>query len=54
VLLLGHMMFDCNTFGWKIDDYPKKVQAFLFNAERMFGTKEGEFQELMKLFEQKV
>jgi AcrR family transcriptional regulator len=54
MLLLGHMMFDCNTFGWKIEDYPKKVQAFLCNAERMLGTKEGEFQELMKLFEQKA
>ncbi|MFT4146986.1 MAG: TetR/AcrR family transcriptional regulator [Mobilitalea sp.] len=51
VLLMGHMMFDCDTFGWKAEDYPRKVQAFLCNAERMFGTKEGEFQGFMEMFQ---
>ncbi len=51
VLLLGHMMFDCDTFEWKTEEYPRKVQAFLCNAERIFGTKEGEFQVFMEMFQ---
>ena len=50
MLLMGHMMFDCDTFGWKSEEYPVKIQAFLCNAERMFGTKEGEFQAFMEMF----
>ncbi|WP_342757423.1 TetR/AcrR family transcriptional regulator [Kineothrix sedimenti] len=51
LLLMGHMMFDCDTFLWKAEEYPVKVKAFLCNAERMFGAKEGEFQEFMEMFE---
>jgi hypothetical protein len=51
VLLLGHMMFECDTFMWKPEEYPVKVQAFLCNAERMFGTKKGEFQGFMEMFQ---
>ncbi len=52
ILLLGHMMFDCDTFSWKPEEYPKKVQAFLSNSEKMLGTKEGELQSLMQMFGQ--
>jgi len=52
ILLLGHMMFDCDVFEWEMEQYPKKVQAFLRNAERMLGTKEGELKEFMKMFGQ--
>jgi len=50
ILLLGHMMFDCDVFDWKMEDYPRKIQAFLCNAERMLGTKEGELNELLQMF----
>jgi len=52
ILLLGHMMFDCDIFEWEMEEYPKKIQAFLCNAERMLGTKEGELNELMRMFGQ--
>ncbi len=52
ILLLGHMMFDCDVFEWEMEEYPKKIQAFLCNAERMLGTKEGELKEFMKMFGQ--
>lgn len=52
ILLLGHMMFDCDVFEWEMEEYPKKIQAFLGNAERMLGTKEGELQEFMQMFGQ--
>lgn len=52
ILLLGHMMFDCDLFEWKMEDYPRKIQAFLCNAERMLGTKEGELQEFIRMFGQ--
>ena len=51
ILLMGHMMFDCDTFMWAAEEYPVKIQAFLCNAERMFGAKEGEFQALMEMFQ---
>ncbi|MDF2845500.1 MAG: Transcriptional regulator, TetR family [Herbinix sp.] len=51
ILLMGHMMFDCDTYEWIAEDYPRKVQAFLCNAERIFGTKEGEFQVFMEMFQ---
>lgn len=52
ILLLGHMMFDCDVFKWKMEDYPRKIQAFLCNAERMLGTKEGELKEFIRMFGQ--
>jgi len=52
ILLLGHMMFDCDVFEWEMEEYPKKIQAFLRNAERMLGTKEGELKEFMQMFGQ--
>ena len=53
ILLLGHMMFDCDVFEWKMEEYPRKIQAFLCNVERMFGTKEGELNSLLQMFGQK-
>lgn len=50
ILLLGHMMFDCDTFEWKPEEYLLKVKAFLCNAERILGTKEGEFKGFMEMF----
>ena len=50
ILLLGHMMFDCEVFDWKMEDYPRKIQAFLCNVERIFGTKEGELKDLLLMF----
>jgi len=52
ILLLGHMMFDCDIFEWEMQAYPKKIQAFLCNAERMLGTKEGELEEFLQMFGQ--
>lgn len=52
ILLLGHMMFDCDVFEWKMEDYPRKIQAFLCNAERILGTKEGELKEFLRMFGQ--
>ena len=52
ILLLGHMMFDCDTFEWKMDEYPQKIQAFICHAERMLGTKEGELNGFLQMFGQ--
>nr|WP_300091650.1 TetR/AcrR family transcriptional regulator [Sedimentibacter sp.] len=52
ILLMGHMMFDCDVFEWKMEDYPRKIQAFLCNAERMLGTKEGELNVFLNMFGQ--
>lgn len=52
ILLLGHMMFDCDVFQWEMEEYPKKIQAFLCNAERMLGTKEGELKSFLQMFGQ--
>ena len=52
ILLLGHMMFDCDIFEWDVEEYPQKIQAFLCNAERIMGTKEGELKELLQMFGQ--
>ncbi len=52
ILLLGHMMFDCDVFEWKMEEYSRKIQAFLCNAERMLGAKEGELKEFMRMFGQ--
>lgn len=52
ILLMGHMMFDCDVFDWKTEEYPKKIQAFLCHAERMLGTKEGELNSLLQMFGQ--
>jgi AcrR family transcriptional regulator len=52
ILLLGHMMFDCDVFHWKMEDYPRKIQAFLCNVEKMLGTKEGELKVLLQMFGQ--
>lgn len=53
VLLLGHMMFDCDVFQWAMEDYPKKIKAFVFNVEKLLGTKEGELNELLQMFGQR-
>lgn len=52
ILLLGHMMFDCDVFEWEMEEYPNKIRAFLCNAERILGTKDGELKEFIKMFGQ--
>lgn len=52
ILLLGHMMFDCDVLGWKMEEYPRKAKAFLYNVEKLLGTKEGELNEFMRMFGQ--
>lgn len=52
VLLLGHMMFDCEVFQWKIEEYPRKIQAFLSNTEAMLGTRKGELKYFIQMFGQ--
>jgi AcrR family transcriptional regulator len=52
ILLLGHMMFDCDVFEWEMEDYPRKIQAFLCNTERMLGIKEGELKAFLQMFGQ--
>ena len=53
ILLLGHMMFDdSDVFEWTSDEFPKKIQAFLSNMERLLGTKKGELEILMQMFGQ--
>lgn len=52
ILLLGHMLFDCDIFEWEMEEYPKKIQAFLYNIERMMGTKEGELNSFLQMFGQ--
>lgn len=52
ILLLGHMMFDCDVFGWKPEEFPKKIKAFLSNTERIMGTKEGELNQFLQMFGQ--
>lgn len=52
ILLLGHMLFDCGVLGWSEEEYPKKIQGFLCNAERMLGTKEGELNSFLQMFGQ--
>ena len=52
ILLLGHMMFDCDVFEWTMEAYPRKIHAFLCNTERILGTKVGELTELLQMFEQ--
>lgn len=54
ILLLGHMMFDCDVFEWEMESYPRKIQAFLCNVEKLLGTKEGELKEFAKMFGQLV
>lgn len=52
ILLLGHMMFDCDVFQWKMEDYPIKIKAFIFNVEKILGTKEGELDIFLQMFGQ--
>lgn len=52
ILLLGHMMFDCDVFEWDTDEYPKKIQAFLSNTEKLLGVKEGELNVFLQMFGQ--
>jgi AcrR family transcriptional regulator len=52
ILLLGHMMFDCDVFQWEMEDYPRKIKAFLFNVEKLLGTKEGELNVFLQMFGQ--
>lgn len=52
ILLLGHMLFDWDVFQWQMEEYPKKIRAFLFNVEKILGTKEGELSVLLQMFGQ--
>ena len=50
MLLMGHMMFDCDTFLWDSEEYPIKAQAFIYNSERIFGITEGKLQQFINMF----
>ena len=50
ILLLGHMLFDCNIMDWETADYPAKIQGFLANMERMLGTKAGALEDFLQMF----
>lgn len=50
ILLLGHLMFDCNIFEWEKEEYPKKIEAFLCNIEKIIGTEEGAFKNFLQMF----
>lgn len=50
MLLLGHMLFDCNIMDWEIEEYPIKIKGFLTNMERMLGTGEGELNDFLQIF----
>ena len=52
ILLLGHMMFDWEVFQWNIEEYPIKIKAFLTNMEKILGTKEGELDIFLQMFQQ--
>ena len=52
LLLLGHMMFDCDTFAWEKENYPIKIKAFLSNAEKIMGTEKGAFDYFLRMFAQ--
>ena len=46
------MFDDSDVFEWSSDEFPKKIQAFLSNMERLLGTKKGELEILMQMFGQ--
>jgi AcrR family transcriptional regulator len=50
ILLLGHMLFDCNIMDWEMADYPAKIKGFLANMERMLGTGAGELKDFLQMF----
>ena len=52
ILLLGHLMFDWEVFQWNIEEYPIKIKAFLTNMEKILGTKEGELDIFLQMFQQ--
>ena len=35
-----------------MEKYPRKIKAFLFNVEKILGTKEGELSVLLQMFGQ--
>ena len=50
ILLLGHMLFDCNIMDWEMTEYPAKIKGFLVNMERMLGTRAGELKDFLQMF----
>lgn len=50
ILLLGHMLFDCNIMDWEMTEYPAKIKGFLANMERMLGTRAGELKDFLQMF----
>ncbi len=50
ILLLGHMLFDCNIMDWERESYPQKIRGFLVNMERMLGTREGQLNDFLQMF----
>ncbi len=51
ILLLGHMMFNSDVFSWENEEYPRKVEAFLSHVEKLLGTKKGELNLFLQLFD---
>ncbi len=50
ILLLSHMLFDCNPLHWAPEEYPYKLQAFLANCDKVLGTKAGECLDTLNMF----
>ncbi len=50
ILLLSHMLFDCNPLHWTPEEYPYKLQAFLANCDKVLGTKAGECLDALNMF----
>lgn len=50
ILLLGHLLFDCNILDWEMDVFPQKIEGFLTNMERMLGAREGELKDFLQMF----
>lgn len=50
ILLLGHMLFDCNIMDWEMETYPQKIRGFLANMERMLGAREGQLNDFLQMF----
>lgn len=52
ILLLAHMLFDCNSCHWTSEEYPHKLEAFLTNCDKVLGTKAEDFKKAAEMLGQ--
>ncbi len=52
ILLLAHMLFDCNPCHWSPEEYPYKLKAFLSNCDKVLETKSEDFSSMTEIFGQ--